>query len=81
MNKTELAVRRRYWPQAHELLHDKEERYEALSLGLLVALELKQEDALYLREALPEEAIVILEGPSPFAERRAEGERLRGRLG
>ncbi len=78
--KTELGVHRRYWPQAHELLFDKEHAYEALSLGSCVALELKQEDALYLREALPKGAVFPLEGPSPFAERRAEQEALRGRF-
>ena len=80
MNKTELGVYRRYWPQAHELLRDKEEAYEALSLGAGVVLELKEKDALYLREALPEGAVFALEGSSPFAERRAEQEALRGRL-
>ena len=80
MNKTELGVHRRYWPQAHELLHDKEGAYEALSLGSYVVLELNQKDALYLREALPEGAVFALEGPSPFAKRRAEQEALRGRL-
>ena len=80
MNKTKLGVYRRYWPQAHELLRDKEEAYEALSLGACVALELEQKDALYLREALPRRAVFTLEGPSPFMERRAEQEALRGRL-